>query len=152
MTKNLSTKLFILLAMSLMLGIGQVFAQSTVSGGISGTVTDPQGGVVPNASVTITNIGTNSASTVNTNNDGGYRVSNLQPGSYRVETTVTGFAPTKADNIVVEVGQTTTVDLPLTLGTATAEVNVSAEAPVINTTSQDFATNVNEVSISELPI
>ena len=102
MTKNLSMKIFSLLALSLILGFGQVFAQSTVTGGINGTITDPQGGVVPNASVTVTNIGTNSVVTVTTNEDGGFRVSNLQPGTYRVETTVSGFAPAKADNIIVE--------------------------------------------------
>jgi len=152
MTKNLSIKIFSLLVLSLVLSLGQVFAQSTVTGAIIGNVTDPQGGVVPNATVTVTNLGTNNVVTVNTNQDGGYRVSNLPPGNYSVETTVTGFAPAKAESIVVEVGQTTTVDLPLTLGTATAVVDVTAEAPVINTNSQDFATNVNQVSISELPI
>ncbi|MEO6333488.1 MAG: carboxypeptidase-like regulatory domain-containing protein, partial [Pyrinomonadaceae bacterium] len=152
MTKNLSIKIFSLLALSLVLSLGQVFAQSTVTGAINGNVTDPQGGVVPNATVTVTNLGTNSVVTVNTNQDGGYKASNLVPGTYSVETTVSGFAPAKAETVVVEVGQTTTVDLPLTIGTATAIVNVTAEAPVINTSSQDFASNLNEVSISELPI
>jgi hypothetical protein len=152
MTKNLSIKLFSLLALSLVLGFGQVFAQSTVTGGISGTVTDPQGGVIPNATITVTNIGTNSVVTVTTNEDGGFRVSNLQPGTYRVETTVAGFGPAKADNIIVEVGQSTTVDIPLSLGTATAEVEVTAEAPVINTTAPDLSTNINQTSINELPI
>ncbi|MEP6703667.1 MAG: carboxypeptidase regulatory-like domain-containing protein, partial [Acidobacteriota bacterium] len=152
MTKNLSIKFFSLLALSLVLSLGQVFAQSTVTGAINGNVTDPQGGVVPNATVTVTNLGTNSVVTVNTNQDGGYKASNLVPGTYSVETAVSGFAPAKAETVVVEVGQTTTVDLPLTIGTATAVVNVTAEAPVINTSSQDFASNVNEVSINELPI
>jgi hypothetical protein len=152
MTKNLSTKILSLLALSLILSIGQVFAQSTVTGAINGNVTDPQGGVVPNATITVTNNGTNNVVTVTTNQDGGYRVSNLNPGIYTVETTVTGFAPAKAENIVVEVGQTTTVDIPLSIGTATAVVDVTAEAPVINTSSQDFSSNVNETSISELPI
>src|SRR5688572_31447001 len=118
MTKNLSTKIFSLLVLSLILSLGQVFAQSTVTGGINGTVTDPQGGVVPNATVTVTNIGTNSVVTVTTNEDGGYRASNLQPGTYRVETTVAGFAPAKADTIIVEVGHSTPVDIPLTVGSA----------------------------------
>ncbi len=152
MTKNLSMKIFSLLALSLILGFGQAFAQSTVTGGINGTITDPQGGVVPNASVTVTNIGTNSVVTVTTNDDGGYRVSNLQPGTYRVETTVAGFAPAKADNIIVEVGQSTPVDIPLTVGSAVAEVEVTAEAPVINTTSADMSSNINQTSINELPI
>ena len=152
MTKNLSIKFFSVIAITLLIGLGQVFAQSTVTGGINGSVTDPQGGVVPNATITVTNIGTNAVVTVTANADGGFRVSNLQPGSYRVETTVTGFAPAKAENVIVEVGQSTNVDIPLTLGTATAEVEVSGEAPVINTNDNANAININQVSINELPI
>jgi hypothetical protein len=151
MTKNLS-KLFSFLTLGLLLCVGQLVAQSTVTGGINGTVTDPQGKVIPNASITVTNISTNATVTVNANDDGGYRVTNLQPGTYRVETTVAGFAPAKADNIIVEVGASTPVDIPLTLGTATAEVEITAEAPVVNTTDNANANNFNQTSINELPI
>ena len=152
MTKNISIKFFTLIALSLVLGIGQVFAQSTVTGGITGTITDPQGSTVPNASVIVTNTGTNSTVTITATDNGTYRASNLQPGTYRVETTVSGFAPAKAEPVIVEVGQTTTVDIPLTLGTAVAEVEVNAEAPVINTSDNSNTTNINQTSINELPI
>ena len=152
MTKNFSFKFIALIAIGLSLSIGQVFAQSTVTGGMIGKVTDPQGAVIPNAILTVTNTGTNSVVTVNANDDGAYRVSNLQPGTYRVETTVSGFAPAKADSIIVEVGRTTTVDLPLTIGTATAEVRVTADAPVINTNDNSAGLNINQTSINELPI
>lgn len=152
MTRNIFMRLMPILVLCAIMGGVQIFAQSTVTGGISGTVTDPQGGVVPSAAVKVTNIGTNAQVTVNSNADGGYRVSNLQPGTYRVETSVSGFAPAKADNIVVEVGQTTSVDIPLTLGTAVAEVEVTAEAPVINTSDNSNTTSINQTSINELPI
>lgn len=152
MTKNLSMKLFALLALSFVLSIGQVFAQSTVSGGINGTVTDPQGRAVPNATVTVTNLGTNSAVTATADENGAFRVTNLAPGTYKLEISVSGFAPALADNITVEVGRSTPVDIPLTLGTATAEVNVSAEAPVVNVTDGSNAININQTSINELPI
>ncbi len=151
MTRNPSSK-FIFIVLAIVLAAGQLFAQSTVTGGIAGKITDPQGAVVPNAAVTVTNIGTNSAVTVNTNDDGGYRVTNLQPGTYRIETTVSGFAPAKAENIVVEVGQATNVDIPLSVGGATAEVTVTAEAPVINTSDNANTLNINQISINELPI
>jgi hypothetical protein len=152
MTKNSLIKLFTMVAMSLLLGVFQVSAQSTVSGAIAGTVTDPQGKVVPNAAITVTNLGTNAAVTVNTNEDGGYRVTNLAPGKYRVETTVTGFAPAKADDITVEVSVTTPVDIPLVVGTSVNEVQVSADAPVINTSDSAHSLNINQTSINELPI
>ncbi|MEP7147860.1 MAG: carboxypeptidase-like regulatory domain-containing protein, partial [Acidobacteriota bacterium] len=152
MTKHLSIKILSLLALSLVLGLGQVFAQSTTTGGIGGTVTDPQGSVVPSATVTVTNIATNSAVTVTSTDNGGYRVTNLQPGVYRVEVTVAGFAPAKAENIIVEVGRSTPLDIPLTLGTAVAEVNVTAEAPVVNTNDNANASNFDQTQINELPI
>lgn len=152
MTKNLSTRIFTFLALSLALGLAQVIAQSTVTGGINGTVTDPQGRAVPNAALTVTNIGTNSSVTVNADENGAYRVTNLQPGLYKVETTVSGFAPALADNITVEVGRSTPVDIPLTLGSATAEVEVTAEAPVVNTTDNANASNFDQTQINELPI
>src|SRR6476620_5047225 len=129
MIKNISTKLLAVLAISLIAGVMGIFAQSTVTGAIVGKVTDPQGAIVPNATISVTNIGTNKAVTVNATEDGTYRASNLVPGTYRVETTVTGFAPAKAENIVVEVGQTTTVELVLSVSGQVAEVSVTAEAP-----------------------
>src|SRR5262249_10307901 len=97
MLKNTLFKFAATLAGGLLLGLGHVFAQSAVTGGINGKVTDPQGAVVPNATLKITNIATNNAVTVNASDDGTYRVTNLQPGVYAVETTVTGFAPAKAE-------------------------------------------------------
>jgi hypothetical protein len=152
MIQNSLVRLFALLTVCAFLTVAQISAQSTVTGAINGTITDPQGGVVPNATVTVTNVATNKIMTVTSNDDGGYRASNLQPGTYRVETSVSGFAPSKAENVIVEVGQTTTVDIPLGIGQATAEVSVTAEAPVINTNDNANAINVNQTSINELPI
>src|SRR5580765_2133128 len=126
MTRNMYFRLALTITLSIMACVGTTFAQSAVNGAISGKIADPQGSVVPNATVTITNIGTNSATTVTTSDDGVYKVTNLAPGTYRVETSVTGFGPAKGD-VIVEVGKTTTMDISLVLGTATAEVNVTAE-------------------------
>jgi hypothetical protein len=104
MAKHISIKLAAAFAI-VFIGAAQLLAQSTVTGGINGSIKDPQGGLVPNATVTVTNIGTNNAVTAVTNEDGGFRVSNLQPGTYRVETTVSGFAPARAENVIVEVGR-----------------------------------------------
>jgi hypothetical protein len=128
------------------------FAQSTVTGGIGGKVTDPQGASVPNATVTATNIGTNQETTATADDDGGFRLVNLPPGTYNVKVAGSGFAEFTQPNVVVEVGQITTLNVPLGIAGATATVEVSAEAPVINTTSQDLSTNINQTSINELPI
>jgi len=126
-------------------------AQGTVTGAISGKVTDPQGAIVTGATVTVTNPATNASITVTTADDGVFKVTNLQPGKYRVETTAAGFGKGTAE-VIVEVGATTNLDMPLKIGEATAEVNVVAEAPVVNTEDNSNSTNVNETSIMELPI
>lgn len=155
MTKSLlsnSMKLFMFAVLCLTIGIGQAFAQSSVTGGIRGKITDPQGALIPNASVTVTNVGTNKEETVTSDTDGGYRFSNLQPGIYNLGVAVSGFANFTQERVVVEVGQVTTVDVPLGISGTTATVQVTTEAPVINTTSQDFSNNINQTSINELPI
>jgi hypothetical protein len=155
MTKNLllnSARFFALAALCLALGMGQAFAQSTVTGGIGGKITDPQGAIVPNATITVTNIGTNKAETATTDEDGGYRFSNLQPGTYSIGVTTSGFANFTQERVVVEVGRVTTVDVPLNISGQTATVQITTEAPVINTTQQDFSNNINQTSINELPI
>ena len=152
MSKTNSIKILAAVAICLLSGAMSIFAQSTVTGAISGKITDPQGAVVPNATVTVTNIGTNNVVTATTTNDGGFRVTNLQPGTYSVETSVTGFSQFRQEKVVVEVGKITPLDIDLTIGDTSATVEVTAEAPVINTTQQDFSNNINQTSINELPI
>ncbi|MFM9905810.1 MAG: TonB-dependent receptor domain-containing protein [Pyrinomonadaceae bacterium] len=135
------------------MSVSQIFAQSIVTGAISGNVTDQQGALVPNASVTVTNTGTNSATTVTTNDDGGFKATSLQPGVYRVEVAaVSGFGASKAENIVVEVGRTSTVDFKLTAGGAVATVDVTSEAPAINTSDNANTQNDDQTAINERPI
>ncbi len=152
MTRKFSIKFLAAMIFCLVLGIGQVFAQSTVTGGISGKVSDPQGAIVPNATVAVTNTGTNKTETVNATEDGTFRVANLQPGTFAVEVTSSGFSTFKQENIVVEVGKTTSLDIPLSVAGQSATVEVTADAPVINTNDNSNSTNINQTSINELPI
>ncbi|MBA3601259.1 MAG: carboxypeptidase regulatory-like domain-containing protein, partial [Acidobacteria bacterium] len=130
MTKRISIKFLAMAVFCLILSIGQVFAQSTVTGGIRGTVTDPQRAIVPNATVTTTNVGTNSTETVTTDANGTFIINNLQPGTYNVAVNQSGFGDFTAQRVVVEVGQVTTVDATLTIAGTSATVEVTAEAPV----------------------
>ncbi|HYX30219.1 MAG TPA: carboxypeptidase-like regulatory domain-containing protein, partial [Pyrinomonadaceae bacterium] len=125
--------------------------QSTVTGAIGGTVTDPTKKVVTGATVTVTNNGTGKAENATTDDNGQFKVANLQPGEYTVTVNGSGFAAYTAKSIV-EVGRETTLDVGLTIQAVGGTVEVTAEAPVINTTQQDFSSNMNQTSISELPI
>lgn len=126
-------------------------AQSTVTGAINGTVTNPNKEVVVGASITAKNNGTNKESTATADDNGGFKVINLEPGTYTVTVNGSGFAPYTNESVVVEVGRSTTLDVGLSLQGVTGTVQVTSEAPVINTSQQDFSTNVNQVSLDNLP-
>jgi Carboxypeptidase regulatory-like domain/TonB dependent receptor len=127
-------------------------AQSTVTGAIGGVVTNPNKEVVNGASVSAKNNATAKEDTATTDDTGRFKIPNLQPGEYTVTVSAGGFAPFTQAAVIVEVGRETTLDVPLSVQGVTGTVQVTAEAPVINTTQQDFSTNVNQTQINELPI
>jgi len=127
-------------------------AQSTTTGAISGTVTNPNKEVIAGATVTIKNLGTNKEATATSDDNGGFKVANLDPGTYSVTVNASGFAAFTAERVTVEVGRATELPVAVSLQQVSGTVQVTAEAPVINTTQQDFSTNVNQVTINETPI
>jgi carboxypeptidase family protein len=129
-----------------------LLAQSTTDGAIGGTVYDTNGAVVPGAKITVHNNGTNAEQTTATDDSGFYRVTKLQPGSYTVTVNQQGFAPYKAEQVIVQVGSMTDMSPRLAVGSTTEVVNVTAEAPQINYTSPDFAPTLNQTAIENLPI
>lgn len=126
--------------------------QSTTDGAIAGLVTDPSGAVVPSATATARNLATNATATTQTDADGRYSLIHLQPGTYELEIKASGLSTFKETNVVVEVGRATPVDLTLAVASTTETVIVNSTAPVVNTEQQDFATNINQTSINNLPI
>ena len=128
------------------------FAQSTTTGAIGGVVTNPAKEVVPGAAVTVKNVETNKEDNATTDDTGRFKVANLQPRRYSVTVNSGGFSPLTQENVVVEIGLETKLEVALQVGPVTGTVDVSAEAPVINTNQQDFSTNINQTSINELPI
>ena len=128
------------------------FAQSAVTGAVSGTVTDPSGAVVPSAIVVLRNAGTGSEVTTQSSADGHFKFSNLQPGLYNVSVKVTGFSEYRQTGITVEVGRTSNVDATLKVGGTEATVEVTADAAPVNTESKEFASNINQNQINNLPI
>src|SRR5438552_514839 len=127
-------------------------AQSTTTGAINGAVTNPNKEVVAGATVTVKNNDTNKEVTATTDDNGGFKVTNLDPGTYTVTVSAAGFAPFTNGGIVVEVGRSTPIEVGLSLQGVTGTVQVTAEAPVINNSSQDFTSNVNQTTINESPI
>jgi hypothetical protein len=94
-------------------------------GSIEGTVKDPQGAIVQNATVTVRNLATNATKNVVTNEDGHYRVLQLQPGFYEVKASATNFKQSVLESVQVQVGQIASADVGLELGVATETVTVT---------------------------
>jgi hypothetical protein len=142
------------LAALLLIAIGAlaVMAQSTVTGAIGGVIMNPNKEVVPGAAISVRNVETNNEETATSDGEGRFRVVNLQPGTYSVTVNSTGFSAFTQDKVVVEVGRVTSLEVPLSVTGVSGTVQVTSDAPVINTTQQDFSTNVNQVSINELPV
>ena len=106
---------------------------------------------MPGATVTVRNVATNAASEAASDVNGRFLIINLAPGVYTVEVTLSGFSPFKRDNVIVEVGRTTTLDVGLGLAGQAETVQVTAESPIINTEQSDFSTNINQTTIANLP-
>src|SRR5438270_1564156 len=141
----------IVLASLLLTGV--VFAQGVgASGDIRGTVTDPSGAVVSGANVTATDLAKGIKHTVSTDNNGQYRLTSLQPATYSVTVAKSGFQTEVAKSVVVNVGQTSTVDFPMKVSQVSESVEVTAEPPVVETERGAQANVVTEQTIRDLPI
>jgi hypothetical protein len=122
-------------------------------GTITGTVTDPSGAVVANASIRITNLNTNVVAAVKTNGAGVYTANNLVVGAYRVEAEAPGFKKAMTDNIALQVGATPKVDLALTVGQSSETVIVTEQnAPVLQTQQTDLGQTLDNSILQDLPI
>jgi hypothetical protein len=126
-------------------------AQSSISGDIAGTITDPSGAVVPNASVSVKSLDTGAIQNATTNNTGAYRVSLLKPGNYQVTASAPGFQNTTVQ-VVVSTGVVTAGDLKLSVGSSAQTVEVSATTePLIHTEDANISTSFNQQQIQNMP-
>jgi hypothetical protein len=125
-------------------------AQETAA--ITGSVTDPTGAVIPNASVTVTNEGTNVSHSTVTNSSGLYRVEALIPGVYSVKAETKGFKTTVHQGIEITVGTVGRADLRLELGQETQRVTVEASVPMVNTEEGRLSDIVAGAQVVNLPL
>ncbi len=144
-----SFALFVVMGMA---SVHLLLAQTTTTGAINGTVNDPNGSVVGGAQVVVANEGTNAVTTLTADGEGLFTAGQLQPGSYTVTISSPGFSQYKTSAVQVEVGKTTTLAPRLAISSAGATVEVSGAAPLINTESPDFSTNLTLQTIDNLPI
>jgi len=129
----------------------RAFAQLP-TGNILGTATDPTGRVVPSAKVTATEIDTGTIRTYTTGNDGFYRFSALPVGNYQLQVEARGFSKVVEKGIVLTVGQDAVINVVLKVGAATEQIEVTSEAPQVDTTTSSLGNLVSENTISDLPL
>jgi hypothetical protein len=126
-------------------------AQST-NASVAGRVTDPSKAVISDAKVAATNTDTNVRYEDATNNSGDYYLTNLPPGSYRIEIEKTGFRKLIKPDVILHVQDTLAIDFEMTLGSGTESITVQAGAPVVNTESATVSTVIDRTFVENLPL
>ena len=135
-----------------LLGIASTASAQDFRGGITGRITDASGARLPGVTVTATNVATNVASTTTTNGEGDYAILFLNPGTYAVTAELSGFKKIVRQNLQVRVGEKLGLDLTLEVGAVSEAVTVSAESPVLTTTSGSTGQTVGEQMIAMIPL
>jgi hypothetical protein len=128
------------------------YGQTAALGGVDGIVRDSSAAVVPGATVTVTNNQTGATRTLTTEADGHYSVEFLQPGAYEIVAVGNGFGKFDLKSVPVTVGAPVTVDITLPATSASAEVTVTSEAPLIDTEKVEGSTVVDQHLISNMPV
>src|SRR5687767_6097637 len=132
----------------LLLTVGAAWAQGTAQ--LSGTVRDDSGAVLPGVTVTVTQTNTGLVRTTVTDETGGYLLTNLPTGPYRLEVMLQGFRTYVQTGIVLQVGGTPTLNAALAVGSLEETISVEAAAPVVDVRSAGISEVVQDVH--ELPL
>ncbi|HEV3201173.1 MAG TPA: TonB-dependent receptor [Bryobacteraceae bacterium] len=145
-------KIFAPIALALFLCVPNSLFGQAVYGSISGNVTDASGAAVPQAKVTVTDVGKGVNYTTVTNDSGNYSQTHLIVGTYDVRVEAKGFTPYVQKNAVVEVDAVTTINARLTVGSVGETVNVVAETPMLKSEKSDVSDTITQRQIQEMPV
>src|SRR5262245_59310851 len=135
---------------ALLFASGLAWAQATA--GISGTVRDTSGAVLPGVTITVTQTETGLVRTTVSNETGSYSLPNLPLGPYRFEATLQGFQTFAQNDIVLQVNSNPTVNPTLAVGTVAETIQVTGTSPLVDTRTLGVGTVVESQRIVELPL
>ena len=122
------------------------------SGRVLGRVSDPTGAVLSGAKVTLTNEATNVSRNGLTNDSGDFSFVDVVPGTYTLQYELTGFKKNVQKSVIVDVNQVVTLNSTLQIGGSQETVEVTSEAPQVDTTSTQLGAVINDRSVNELPL
>jgi len=142
-----------LVVITIFVVFGSVFlhGQGTDLGTIRGTVTDSSGAVVPNAEVTILDLGTNTPRKTTTNSKGEYQMFGLRSGTYKVSVTATGMNTEDITGVVLNGSDVVSANAVLKVSSGHESVVVTAEAPIIDTEDQTISDTITSAAVIDLP-
>lgn len=126
-------------------------AAQVTTGRLTGSVTDPQGGAVPGAQITVSEPQIGRTFSTTTNERGDWAIPSVPPAQYRVSATAPGFKTTVIEDVVVEAGLPSTVNITLELGAVVETVEVEGGAEVLQTTTATVSSTLTGRQINELP-
>jgi Carboxypeptidase regulatory-like domain len=129
-----------------------VAAAQVQNGQFTGTVTDPSGAAISNAKVTVINTGTNLTFTTTTSDTGLYTARELPLGTYKITVEASGFKTVANSNLALNAGTVQHVDFRMQLGQASETIEVTGEAPTVNTEDSRLSTTINSAQIANLPL
>ena len=145
-----ATQLLIVTLLLFSCGVGQLHAQTTAQ--IIGTIVDPQNAAVAGVDVVVTSEDTGISKTSKTNTLGGYSVTFLKPGPYRIDITASGFRSVSRSGVVLQVAQTATLNVQLQVGANVETVTVSGATPLLNLSSDAIGGVVEPAQVENLPM
>ncbi len=130
----------------------QTLDAQVTSADIVGTVTDPTGAVIPNGTVTVTNLGTGEVRTMNTTSTGEYTFTALQVGTYSVSVVAPNFETFKVPSIVIAAGDRVRIDAKMQPGAASQSITVTGLAPALQTDTSSDGDLLGAQSVQDLPL
>ena len=148
---RLRAPMLIARCVSLMLAAFTLTCYGQFSGSIQGTVQDPAGGVVPSARVQLKNMGTSITSTATTDTEGNFRFVSLAPGTYQITVEASGFNTTTA-TFALETSQNLNVPIAMKIASATQQVDVTGEVPVLNVAESRNQMTLETQALANLPL
>src|SRR5450755_3068772 len=139
-------------ALLILLGCISVHGQSTYTGQLSGEVTDSSGAVIAGAKITLTDTATNTQTTATTDTKGVYVLTGLRPGTYTILVEAANLGSVERKDVVLAVSQQANVNFMLSPGTVTTSVEVTDQAPLLDTGNASLGTDVTNEYVRDIPL